>query len=49
LKNELKIKIEVNGASKYKLECEGSKTDTLDIAIDALQKVREKLCYIAPE
>ena len=41
---ELEVKIEVKGASKYKLECEGSKEDTLDIAINALTKLREKLC-----
>jgi len=44
LKNELKIKIEVKGASKYKLEYEGKKEDTLDIAIDGLQGLKKKLC-----
>jgi len=44
MKKELKVKIEVKGASKYKLEHEGSKEDTLDVAINALQKLKEKLC-----
>jgi len=43
VKDELKIKIEVNGASKYKLEYEGSKEDSLDIAINALQTLKKKL------
>ena len=46
---ELKVKIEVTGASKYKLEYEGEKVDTLDIAINALQKLREKLCPFEDE
>ena len=41
---ELEVKIEVKGASKYKLEYEGSTEDVLDISITALQKLKEKLC-----
>jgi len=44
MKSELKVKVEVNGASKYKLEYEGKKEDTLDIAIDGLQGLKKKLC-----
>jgi hypothetical protein len=41
---ELKVKIEVQGASKFKLEHEGKTVDTLDIAINALQELKKKLC-----
>ena len=44
MKDELKLKMEITGASKYKREHEGPKEEVLELAIADLQKLREKLC-----